>query len=109
VAERLTDIGTYQEKGGNRMKTGLLWYDNDPVRELVEKVERAAAHYERKFGRPPTLCLVHPSLVDGGEKGAESKVPAAAGDVEIRAGRAVLPNHFWLGVAEEGAGARRSG
>jgi hypothetical protein len=91
------------------MKTGLLWYDNDPMRELAEKVERAAAHYERKFGRPPDLCLVHPSLVDGKGKHSKSGAPASAGEVQIRPGRAVLPNHFWLGVDEEGASARRSG
>jgi hypothetical protein len=88
------------------MKTGLLWYDNDPMRELVEKVKRAAAHYERKFGRAPTLCLVHPSHVNGKKDAADG--PTSAGDVEIRVGRSVLPNHFWLGVPEDGAESRRS-
>lgn len=90
------------------MKTGLLWYDNDPVKELVEKVRRAAAHYERKFGRAPTLCLVHPSHVNGKGKKAGNNGNTSAGDVEIRAGRSVLPNHFWLGIPDEGAKRRRS-
>jgi len=79
------------------MKTGLLWFDDDPRRQLEEKVIRAATHYERKYGRAPTLCYVHPSVLDGNGKRALKK----AGEVEIRVGRSVLPDHFWLGVADE--------
>jgi len=80
------------------MKTGLLWFDDDPRRQLEEKVLRAAMHYERKYGRPPNLCLVHPSTLNGngGKQGT-----LRAGGVEIRPGRSVLPDHFWLGVAED--------
>jgi len=80
------------------VKTGLLWFDDDPHRKLEEKVLRAAMHYERKYGLPPTLCFVHPSAFNGNGKKSVKK----AGDVEIRAGRSVLPDHFWLGVAEDG-------
>jgi hypothetical protein len=85
------------------MKTGLLWFDDDPRRQLEEKVQRAATHYERKYGRSPTLCFVHPSVFNGngnGKRGKQSDVKKA-GEVEIRIGRSVLPNHFWLGVAED--------
>jgi hypothetical protein len=79
------------------MKTGLLWFDDDPRKQLEEKVGRAVTHYQRKYGRSPTLCFVHPSALDGnGQRGVKK-----AGGVEIRAGRSVLPNHFWLGVAED--------
>ena len=76
------------------MKTGLLWFDDDPRRQLEEKVLRAATHYKRKHGQAPTLCYVHSSALNGNGKRAVKK----AGEVEIRIGRSVLPNHFWLGV-----------
>jgi hypothetical protein len=79
------------------MKTGLLWFDDDPRRQLEEKVLRAATHYERKHGQAPTLCYVHSSALNSNGKRAVKK----AGEVEIRIGRSVLPNHFWLGVAED--------
>jgi hypothetical protein len=79
------------------MKTGLLWFDDDPHRELEEKVRRAATHYERKYGQSPNLCFVHRSAFDGNGKRSLS----TAGGVEIRSGRSVLPDHFWLGVAED--------
>ena len=88
------------------MKTGLLWFDDDPRKQLEEKVQRAATHYEHKYGRAPTLCFVHPSVLDGNgalakrrKLGKRSSVKA--GGVEIRIGRSVLPNHFWLGIAED--------
>jgi len=80
------------------MKTGLLWFDDDPRKKLEEKVQRAVVHYERKYGQAPTLCFVHSNVFDGnGKKNGTQK----AGGVEIRVGRSVLPNHFWLGIAEE--------
>ncbi len=83
------------------MKTGLLWFDDDPRRQLEEKVMRAAIHYERKYGRPPTLCFVHPSTLNGNGKHGKQGDVRKAGEVEIRPGRSVLPDHFWLGVAED--------
>ena len=78
------------------MKTGLLWFDDDPKRTLEEKVLRAAVHYEHnKHGHQPSLCFVHPSAFDG------RKPPCHAGGVEIRPGHSVLPDHFWLGAAGE--------
>ena len=84
------------------MKTGLLWFDDDPRKELEEKVLRAAAHYERKYGQAPNLCFVHPSAFNGNGNGKRGKKGVVkAGKVEIRPGRSVLQHHFWLGMAEE--------
>jgi hypothetical protein len=77
------------------MKTGLLWFDDDPRKQLEEKVQRAATHYERKYGHAPNLCYVHPAAL--GDNGKVRKV----GDVEIRTGRSVLIHHFWLGLDDE--------
>ena len=78
------------------MKTGLLWFDDDPGRGLEDKVLRAAAHYEQKHGRMPDVCFVHPSAFGDNGNGKAEK----AGSVEIRPGRSVLRHHFWLGQAE---------
>ncbi len=86
------------------MKTGLLWFDDDPRKQLEEKVQRAATHYERKYGQAPTLCFVHPGVFSNGkQKSAVKKVDG----VEIRSGRSVLLHHFWLGMAEDRKATRR--
>lgn len=74
------------------MRTGMLWFDNDPKTDLPTKVTRAAAYYQRKYGLTPNLCFVHPSMLQPEE-------PPANG-IELRPSRQVLPNHFWLGLNE---------
>lgn len=45
------------------MKIGMLWFDNDPHTDLAAKVERAASYYRSKYGKTPTVCFVHPSML----------------------------------------------
>lgn len=74
------------------MREGMLWFDNSDQRELKAKIERAAQYYQTKYGTRPTLCFVHPTmLLDG---------PSNVDGMEIRSTNSVLPNHFWLGAAD---------
>lgn len=74
------------------MKEGLLWYDDDPGRDLAQKVGRAAQHYRKKFGRRPNVCYVHPSLVQEEREEVDS--------VSISSLSSILRHHFWLGEEE---------
>lgn len=83
------------------MNVGMLWFDNDPKTEMALKIERAVEYYRQKYGRAPTLCFVHPSMIAktaAPETEAEADAPLKAAGVEVRSSRSVLPNHFWLGV-----------
>ncbi len=93
------------------MNIGMLWFDNDSKSDIGVKIERAAHYYRSKYGKTPTLCFVHPSMLPApavkagdnlAEKDAE-KLPArkpsvTSAGIEVRPNRAVLPNHFWIGV-----------
>lgn len=95
-----------------KMNIGMLWFDNDAKSSLDTKIERAASYYRTKYGRTPTLCFVHPSMLpanasspsnselsntsDNGASKEGQKI--IAGGVEVRSHRSVLPNHFWIGV-----------
>lgn len=74
------------------MRTGMLWFDNDPKTDLQVKVQRAADYYNKKYGASPNLCFVHPSMLTADLR--------RAGSVELRPSRQVLPNHLWLGINE---------
>jgi hypothetical protein len=74
------------------IREGLLWFDNDPHRDLSQKVGRAAQHYRRKFGRQPNVCYVHPSLLNGG--------PRKVDGVQVAGLPSVLKHHFWVGEEE---------
>lgn len=90
------------------MNVGMLWFDNDNKRALNAKIERAAEYYRNKYGRSPTLCFVHPSMLpeealnaasqeEGGTADSRREVWKSGG-IEVRPTRMVLPNHFWLGI-----------
>jgi hypothetical protein len=80
------------------MKEGLLWFDDDPGRDLREKIGRAAKRYQKKFGSKPNVCYVHPSLLE--DNGNTEEVRG----MQVASMTAVLPHHFWLGkeTATEG-------
>lgn len=77
------------------MNVGMLWFDNDLRMSLDGKVARAADFYSTKYGRKPTLCFVHPSMLSGQ---TQNSAPLSVGGVEVRSNRSVMPNHFWIGV-----------
>ncbi|MBU0704291.1 MAG: hypothetical protein KKC18_10550 [Chloroflexi bacterium] len=103
------------------MKEGLLWYDDDPGREMAEKIGRAARRYRQKFGAAPDICYVHPLALGG--NGNTSTEPALSsstlltvnsaerrsaggegqkvGGVRIAPLPSVLRHHFWLGREEK--------
>lgn len=74
------------------MRTGMLWFDNDPTTDLANKILRAAAYYQKKYGNKPDLCFVHPSMI--------LKAMVKPSGIDIRPNKQVLPNHLWLGIQE---------
>ncbi len=80
------------------MQVGLLWFDNDPRRALVAKIEEAAARYREKFGNTPDVCYVN-----GAELNGQNIVITLAGlkaSLRVLAAPNILPHHYWLGVEE---------
>jgi len=82
------------------MQTGMLWFDNSE-NTLAQKVRKAAAHHQKKYGRAAEICLVHPSMA--GEQDLNDLVEGIA----VRVWRPVLPGHLWLGVDDEPAYTRK--
>ncbi len=83
----------------NCLEFGLLWYDGDPKSALTSKIERAVARYEAKFGRRPNTCYVHQASLEQEMHWQGVRVLGAA---------FVLPNHFWVGVAERAGEGRHA-
>jgi hypothetical protein len=83
----------------------MLWFDNDAQRPLTEKVERAAKHYQSKYGATPNLCYANPQAFGEGQGEVVVNVSAvktgkAPEAITLKQARTILPNHFWLGVSE---------
>jgi hypothetical protein len=73
----------------------MLWFDDGP-QGLKDKVARAVSFYATKYGRSPTVCLVHPATSAGAEMTSVS-------GVVLRETHAILPNHFLVGIEEQAA------
>lgn len=85
------------------MNIGMLWFDNDPKAELTAKVKRAAQYYRNKYGKIPTLCYVHPSMLPKDaanemQHDSEEHTGLVTSGIEVRSNQSILPNHFWIGV-----------
>ncbi len=83
------------------MNVGLLWFDNDPIKTLDQKVDGAARYYANKYGRQPTVCYVHPTAlanIDKDERKGGDDERYKVGGVEVRGNRSVMPHHFWIGI-----------
>jgi hypothetical protein len=73
------------------MQTGMLWYDNSK-QSLERKVVCAAEHYYTKYGITPNLCFVNPTQLPHGFEETYG--------IQVFAERTVLPDHFWIGIAD---------
>ena len=76
------------------MNVGMLWFDADPRVNLKDRLTRAVAYYQAKYGRVPNLCFIHPET-------AGDDTPTDLADLDVRTSKKILPDHFWLGVAME--------
>lgn len=76
------------------MLTGLLWFDNDPHRELAAKVQDAAQRYREKFGAVPDTCYVNLTAVGG----MEMVLPWQGRSLRVVPSGRILAHHFWVGV-----------
>lgn len=70
------------------MNEGMLWLDKSNNRTLEEKIDRAAAYYNQKYGQSADLCFVNKETVS-----AEQHV----GAIQVMPAEYILPHHFWLG------------
>lgn len=75
------------------MDTGLLWYEPSTKLTLAEKVQAAVDFYAAKYGQRPTECHVHYTMLP-------ESTPKVLAGCRMCASRAVLRNHFWLGVSD---------
>jgi len=83
------------------MREGLLWYDDNPGRDLAEKIAPAVRRYRRKFGTAPNVCYVHASTLAAASEPGGNGHEREVGGVLVASLPSVLRHHFWLGREEE--------
>lgn len=72
------------------MQAGMMWFDNDKSTSLSAKITKAAAYYQKKYGRTPDLCMVNPNMIDSKDK--------LDGKITIRPYQPIVSGHLWIGI-----------
>lgn len=72
------------------MQAGMMWFDNDKNTSLSAKVSKAAAYYQKKYGKKPDLCMVNPSMIDSKDK-LDAKIT-------VRPYQPIVSGHLWIGI-----------
>jgi hypothetical protein len=80
------------------MKTGMLWFDDDPKRTLYDKISIAAKRFHEKYGKPADACYINPTTANGDTLTA---IVANNHRLHIKQVNSIRPNHFWLGMESE--------
>jgi hypothetical protein len=86
------------------MDIGMLWFDNDQKTSIPSKVARAADYYQKKYGKNPDICYVHPKTVVNQQGKADGSARAdlqdqlRIGQVLVLINEKILPDHFWIGI-----------
>ncbi len=81
------------------MQEGLLWFDNDPKRKLVDKVNRAAKRYRTKLRRKPTVCYIN-------AKEFSAETDNNINGIHLKPAANVQPHHYWIGVEQDSISAK---
>jgi hypothetical protein len=87
------------------MDIGMLWFDNDQKTSVPSKVERAARYYQKKYGKNPNLCYVHPKMVKeekvgkNGETKTSKQDSLKIGKILVLKNEKILPDHYWIGIS----------
>jgi hypothetical protein len=71
-----------------------MCYNNDGELSLDERVTIVSNAFEKRFGRRPNRCLVHPSMIHNLPDESQPKI---INGVEIRSNSIVQRNNFYMG------------
>ena len=75
------------------MTTGMVWFDNDPHKNINEKIKFAVQYYQKKFGSDPTACFLNPKFRD--------KLINSESEIEIAFNLGLSPDHIWIGMKQQ--------
>lgn len=68
----------------------MIWFDNDPQKNINEKIRMAMKFYQNKFGSQPTICYLNPKQ--------QEKFLVTEQDIEINYNVNLSPDYIWVGI-----------
>jgi hypothetical protein len=74
------------------MATGMIWFDNDPCKNINDKIKFAVQYYQMKFGSDPTVCFLNPKF--------QGKLLEEDSKIEFNFNLGLSPDHIWVGLKQ---------
>lgn len=66
----------------------MLWYKPENI-PFMDKVKEGMAYYEKKYGKVPKQCHIHPDVF-------ESTKDLSLDGITLVPNKIIRPNHFWF-------------
>ncbi len=71
----------------------FVWYDDNPKKAVIAKIDEAVLRYKQKFGKNPNVCKLNEKM----QTLDESLTGADLTGVKIQGTKNIPQNYFWLG------------
>jgi hypothetical protein len=75
------------------MTNGMIWFDNDPQRQIGDKIRLAVQFYQQKYGRVPTVCSLNPQF--------EGLIQSGDRSLNYEFNGELSPDHIWIGFPRQ--------
>ena len=73
----------------NKLENGILWFDDNTKKTLIERYATGAVYYFDKYHAVPNICFVHPSMLEG------QTIPEY---IEILPNKNLMSGYLWIGM-----------
>lgn len=81
------------------MRSGLLWFDRDADKHLMQTIDDAAKRYREKFGVSPDTCYVNREQLKAFASANRDALPRTL-NLSVLPKETIMKNHVWLGMKQ---------
>jgi hypothetical protein len=74
------------------MEMYFVWYDDNPKKSVVTKIDEAVLRYRQKYGSKPNVCMISEKVQNSDYNGAVNNL-----GIEVKTAKNVPQNYFWIG------------
>lgn len=71
----------------------FVWYDDNPKKAVMDKIDDAVLRYKQKYGKTPNICMLSEKVQTTDYTPLANKL-----GMEVRTAKNVPQNYFWIGV-----------
>lgn len=79
------------------MNAGMLWYDGDKKKTMIQTVTEAAVYFQKKYGRMPNMCIINSQDWYALPEKPPAEIEVAGSFISLHPWSNLPPAHIWIG------------